>query len=38
MIIDGIKIKNKNNQSQPGLTFRTCDTDYEIRSQHRRQT
>jgi len=36
--MDEIKIKNKNNQSQPGLTFRTCDTNHEAKSQHRRQT
>ena len=37
IIMDKIKIKNKNNQSQPNLTFKTCDMDHEIGSQHKRQ-
>jgi hypothetical protein len=28
----------KNDWNQPGLTFRTCDTNYEIELQHKRQT
>jgi hypothetical protein len=33
-----LKKKIKNDWNQPGLTFRTCDTNYEIELQHKRQT